>query len=135
MPGGVHAVARGFDRLTRGVAAALWVSMLATGCAEDPVALSLSWVLADARGCEAAGVSEVEVAVTSALRASSRFSCEEGIAPGRVELGAFESGVVRIEVEALSRDEVVLYRAEGLTDLRDTRNDVRMQLAPVAAQP
>lgn len=129
-------MAQASDRLIAGRAAALLLltsalALAASSCAETRVELTMSWLLGDGRSCAAAGVESIEVAVTSALRASSRFPCEDGFAPAVVELGAFETGVVKIEVRALSADEVVLYRAEGLADLHGEHSVARMQLEPV----
>lgn len=127
-------MARAFDWLALPQLLLVLAALLATvlsACAEEPVTLRLSWLLGDNRSCAEAGVIAVEVAVTSARRASSRFSCEEGFAPHLVDLGAFEPGVVRIEVEAFSADDALLYRAEGMTDLHEEQGVARMQLDPV----
>lgn len=100
------------------------------GCAEegDRVPVMLSWQLADGRDCAEAGISEVEVTVTAASAASSTFECADGLVPNQVDLGAFERGIIELEVTALSPFEQPLYQADGRTELRGDASRVVLEL-------
>jgi len=118
----------------------LWVvavSAMAPGCAEeeDRVPVQLSWQLADGRDCAEAGIGGVEVIVTAASAARSTFECSAGLAPNIVDLGAFERGLIEIEVRALSGSGEPLYEGTGRSELRGEASGALIELRFVGADP
>jgi len=107
-------------------------SIGAMSCAEETVPLTTSWVLVGASDCAAAGIEDVEVSVTSAITASSTFACADGLDPARVDLGAFERGIVRVEIRGLSSDGAVSWEGAARVDLRGDRVDISLPLVSVA---